>query len=210
MASHSEQRCVNLRHRWKDNVPLGQNCEEKKTTTQQTNTLCYCNTFLDKVNETPGNWDTCTKWSTEWERWILCTSRGCCLLFRSTKSTFPEAVPTAAWCAIGQQATHVTWTDTGQIWVSVIQAWGDLSAERWTSHRCEETGSQVGDHVWTRAALLQSPSLTTTSRNTVIPWKGANFTCGFGATKMFYHTNILLSVGKSSCHQLPTADVQDF
>lgn len=116
-----------------------------KTVKKKTNThtqskqthFAFATLCLYKENETPGNWDTCTKWSTEWERWILCTSWGCCFCFRSTKSTFPEAVPTAAYCAIGQQATHVTWTDTDQnlksdlsshFWVSVVQSWGDLSA----------------------------------------------------------------------------------
>lgn len=115
--------------------PLVKTVKNTHTHTQEKNTLCFCNICLDNVKETP--WDTCTKWSTEWERWILCTSRGCCFLFRSTKSMFPEAVPTAAHCAIGQQATHVTWTDTDQnlksflsshFWVSIVQSWGDLSA----------------------------------------------------------------------------------
>lgn len=77
------------------------------------------------------------------------------------------------------------------------------------SHQFEETGSWVGGHLWTTAALLQNSSLTKTSRNTIeIPRKDTTH-CGFWSNNN-YHTNVLRSVGKSGCHRPPTADIQDF
>lgn len=35
-------------------------------------------------------------------------------MFRSMNRTFPVAVPTAAYCAMGQQARLVTYTDTDE------------------------------------------------------------------------------------------------
>lgn len=77
------------------------------------------------------------------------------------------------------------------------------------SHQFEETGSRVGGHLWTTAALLQYSSLTTISRNTIeIPGKDTTRR-GFWSNNN-YHTNVLWGGGKSSCHRPPTADIQDF
>lgn len=162
--------------------------------------------------------DTCTRWSTGvMQRWTWCTRRGSCSLLRSTKRTFPDVVPTAAYCAIGQQARLVTLAHTNyKVYISPdtcksfsrahwLLSESDLSLKRHGAEAHAIHGPQLQfariPH-WLRPAVKTQTSALT-PRDIDLHWNVSPQGCNSWAAQMFLPH-------KCSCQCAPKLPPQTF